>query len=99
MTYTQYFNQPELSPLLLASGYLVRAMHREHLALLGSWNYCSTSNLSCNHVMAAVLVICSQRGSIVRIFGSVESRGMSHVGIPPRMIALETTPAYPPPTS
>ena len=30
----------------------------------------------------------------VRIFGSVESRGMSHVGIPPRMITLETTPAY-----
>ena len=30
----------------------------------------------------------------VRIFGSVENRGMSHVGIPPRMIALETTPAY-----
>ena len=29
----------------------------------------------------------------VRIFGSVESRGMSHVGIPLRMIALETTPA------
>ena len=30
----------------------------------------------------------------VRIFGSVESRGMSHVGIPPRMIALGTTLAY-----
>ena len=29
----------------------------------------------------------------VRIFGSVESRGMSHVGIPLRIIALETTPA------
>ena len=27
----------------------------------------------------------------VRIFGSVESRGMSHVGIPLRMIAFETT--------
>ena len=30
----------------------------------------------------------------VRIFGSVESRGMSHAGIPLRMIALETTPAF-----
>ena len=29
----------------------------------------------------------------VRIFGSVESRGMSHAEIPLRMIAFETTPA------
>ena len=29
----------------------------------------------------------------VRIFGSMESRGMSRAGIPLRMIAFETTPA------
>ena len=35
----------------------------------------------------------------VRIFGSMESLGMSHVGIPFRMIEFETTPARTPLTS
>ena len=35
----------------------------------------------------------------VRIFGSVESLGMSHWGIPFRMIEFETTPARTPLTS